>query len=261
MFGQNLIVFPRTNIMIATTAGIDETFQNSALYTIVERYFGTPYRPRAHMAPSPEKLAALRAAEPGYVMHNSDAYKYGGSTEPLPDISGVYEVNGSDGYGLSILPELYQAVHNCFAEGLSLMAIRIDGDEGELTTTEGQTAHTVKFGIGHETPGCVTYGNESILTSGRAYTVKSGKTVKVRITITFPELPNIRYLTVEKKPGGISVKWEETPGYDFLYKLVDRSILGKLVLADRKTKAVDAGFITRRVKYFLEPEIIMKKVR
>ena len=258
MFGQNLIVFPRTNIMIATTAGIDETFQNSALYTIVERYFGTPYRPRAHMAPSPEKLAALRAAEPGYVMHNSDAYKYRNSGNKVPDINGVYEVQESDGAGLSIMPELFQAVHNCFAEGLKRFTIRIDGDEGVLTTLEGKTEHTLKFGIGHEVPDCVRYDREQILTSSYAYATDDGG---LRISVCFTELPNIRYITIHPVNDGVSVKWEEAPGYDFIYKLMDRSFLGKLVLADRKTKAVDADFITKRVKYFLQPTVIMKKVR
>ena len=258
MFGQNLIVFPRTNIMIATTAGIDETFQNSALYTIVERYFGTPYRPRAHMAPSPEKLAALRSAELGYVMHNSDAYKYRNTDNKVPDINGVYEVQESDGAGLSIMPELFQAVHNCFAEGLKRFTIKIDGDQGVLTTLEGKTEHTLKFGVGHEVPDCVRYDREQILTSSYAYATDDGG---LRISVSFTELPNVRYITIRPVDGGVSVKWEEAPGYDFIYKLMDRSFLGKLVLADRKTKAVDADFITKRVKYFLQPTVIMKKVR
>lgn len=256
MFGQNLIVFPRTNIMIATTAGIDETFQNSALYSIVEEYFGTPYRPRAGLAKDPAALAALRALEPSLVMHNSDAYKYGGSSS-LPALDGVYEIQGNDGFGLSILPELYQAVHNNFAEGLKRVTLSVNGSEGELTTLEGETAHTVRFGVGHEVPGCVEYGGESILTSARAYDAGGGK---MKITITFPELPNIRYITLEKTEDGVSAKWEEAPGYDFLYKMMDRSFLGKLMLGDKK-KAVDADFITRRVKYFLQPTVKMKKVR
>lgn len=260
MFGQNLIAFPNTGILIATTSGIDETFQNSALYSITEEYFGTPYRPRAHMAPDPDGLAELRAAEPSLVMRNSDLYKYGGSDLAAPDLNGVYETSGSDGCGLSILPELYQAVHNNFAEGLKRLTLTVGADGGELTTLEGETPHTIRFGIGREEPGCAVYGGESILTSARAYVIGENGKTKLRLTITFPELPNVRYITFEKTADGISTKWEESPGYDFLYKMMDRSVLGKLMLTDGK-KAVDADFITRRVRYFLEPVVNMKKVR
>lgn len=258
MFGQNLIVFPKTKIMIATTAGIDETFQNSALYTITERYFGTPYRPRAHMEKDPSSLEALRAAEPSMMMKNSDAFIYGGTDYPVPALDGEYETAGSDGAGLSILPELYQAVHNCFAEGLKRLTVRLDGDTGQITTLEGETPHTVSFGIRKQVTGCVKYGAEQILTSSAAYPTEDGK---LKIVITFPELPNVRYLTLWQQDDGLAAKWEESPGYDFMYRMMDRSFLGKLVLADRKTKAVDAEFITRRVKYFLQPTVKMKKVR
>ena len=260
MFGQNLIVFPRTNIMIATTASIDEAFQNSPLYSLIEKYFGTPYRPRGHLAADPEECRKLREAEKSLVMQNSDAYRHKNDTDcyALRELAGTYTVSDNDGAGLSIMPELFQGVHNCFAEGLREFELTLDKNGGTVKTLEGNTLHKLSFGYGVAVPGCVVYDKETILTSAYAAVIDEGGEKKLRITICFPELPNIRYLTVGRTADGVSVKWEEAPGYDFLRILIDRTFFGKILL-DRHTKATDTDFVIKRIKYFLQPEINMKR--
>lgn len=262
MFGQNLIVFPKTNIMITTTASIDETFQNSPLYTITERYFGSPYRPRAHLCEDPGALSKLRETERALVMENSDIFGFDNvfDVEHLKSLNGNYSVLPADGSGLSIMPELFQGVHNCFAQGLREFSLSVDENGGTITTLEGDTPHKVSFGLGEAVPGCVTYGKESILTSAYAIQTEEDGEKKLRITICFPELPNIRYLTVSKTPDGISVKWEEAPGFDFMVKILDRTFLGKL-LVDRRSKTADNDFVIKRLRYFLQPTVNMKKIQ
>lgn len=263
MFGQNLIVFPKTNIMIATTASIDETFQNSPLYTVTERFFGTPYRPHAHLDENPEALANLRQKEASLLMHNSDLYNFDGKFDIdfLKSLNGVYAVSAEDGSGLSVMPELFQGVHNCFAEGLKEFSIAVNENGGIITTLEGSTPHRVSFGLGKAVPGCVVYGKESILTSAYATQITENGENKLKITVCFPELPNIRYLTVSKTDDGIAVKWEEAPGFDFMRRIIDRTIFGKILLIDGKTKVTDADFVQKRLRYFLQPTVNMKKTK
>ena len=263
MFGQNLIVFPETKIMIATTASIDETFQNSPLYTVTEKFFGTPYRPRAHLEENPETLAKLRETERSLVMENSDYYSSDGNfdTDFLRSLNGFYTVAAEDGAGLSIMPELFQGVHNCFAEGLREFGIKFSKNGGTVFTLEGSSPHKVSFGYKKAVSGCVVYGKESILTSAYAAQVNENGEKKLRITICFPELPNIRYITISKVPDGIAVKWEEAPGYDFMHRIIDRTFLGKVIMPDRRTKAIDTDFVQKRLKYFLQPTVIMKKTQ
>ncbi len=260
MFGQNLIVFPRTNIIISTNASIDETFQNSPLYTITERYFGTPYRPRGHLKEDPEALARLRETEKNLVMENSDIFthKNGIDCYSLKELNGDYAVAPEDGAGLSILPELYQAVHNCFAEGLKEFSLVLDKNGGYITTTEGSTSHRIAFGYGKAVPGCVVYGKESILTSSYAVVTDEGGEKKLRVTVCFPELPNIRYITIGKDGDGISVKWEEAPGFDFLKLLIDRTVFIKLI-PEKMAKPTDSDFFLKRLRYFLQPTVKMRR--
>lgn len=260
MFGQNIIVYPKTNIMIATTASIDETFQNSPLYTITDRYFGGAYRPHGHLEENREACGKLRAAEKTLVMHNSDAYLHKNDTDcfSLYGLSGVYTVNENDGAGLSIMPELYQGVHNCFAEGLREFELTLDKNGGTIKTLEGNTTHKLSFGYGKAVPGCVVYDKETILTSAYAVVIDEDGVKKLRITVCFPELPNIRYLTIGASEDGISVKWEEAPGYDFIRIMIDRTVFGK-ILIDRHTKAADTDFVLKRIRYFLQPTVNMKR--
>ncbi len=263
MFGQNLIVFPETKIMIATTASIDETFQNSPLYAVTEKYFGYPFRPRAHLPEHPEALQKLREKEKSLLMENSDIFTFDGKFDFdfIKSLNGVYSVASEDGAGLSIMPELFQGVHNCFAEGLREFSISVNEDGGSVSTLEGITPHKVSFGLGEAVPGCVVYGKESILTSAYATQTEENGEKKLRITVCFPELPNIRYMTIGKTADGISVKWEEAPGFDFMKRILDRTFLGKVLLIDRKTKALDTDFVLKRLRYFLQPVIKMKKIQ
>ncbi|MBO4422073.1 MAG: serine hydrolase [Clostridia bacterium] len=260
MFGQNLIVFPKTNIMIATTAGIDETFQNSPLYTITEKFFGTPYRPRAHLDPAPDELVRLREAEKNLVMENSDAflYKDASGCASFAKLNGTYTVSAADGTGLSIMPELYQLVHNNFAEGLRELELNIGADGGTLTTLEGGTKHRIPFGFGEAVPGCAVYGKESLLTSSFASVIDEDGKKKLRVTVCFPELPNIRYITIDGGDGAIDVRWAESPGYDFLQVMIDRTVLGKIAV-DKRAKAAGADFLAKRVRFFIEPTVSMTK--
>lgn len=263
MFGQNLIVFPKTKIMIATTASIDETFQNSPLYTVTERFFGTPFRPKAHMNENSEALAKLRETESALVMENSDIFGFDGKFDPdfIKSFDGSYSVAPEDGIGLGVMPELFQGVHNCFAEGLHEFSIATNEEGGTITTLEGNTLHKVSFGLGKAVPGCVVYGKESILTSAYATQKEEDGEKTLKITVCFPELPNIRYLTISKTADGIAVKFEEAPGFDFMLRIINRTFLGKVPMPDGKTRATDTDFVQKRMRYFLQPTVRMKKIQ
>ena len=156
------------------------------------------------------------------------------------------------------MPELYQLVHNNFAEGLRELELNIGADGGTLTTLEGGTKHRIPFGFGEAVPGCAVYGKESLLTSSFASVIDEDGKKKLRITVCFPELPNIRYITIDGGDGAIDVRWAESPGYDFLQVMIDRTVLGKIAV-DKRAKAASADFLSKRVRFFIEPTVSMTK--
>ena len=196
-------------------------------------------------------------------MENSDIYGFDGNYDKdfLKSLDGTYSVAPEDGAGLCIMPELFQGVHNCFAKGLKEFSIKTDDDGGTITTLEGVTTHKISFGLGKAVPGCVVYGKESILTSAYAVQTEENGLPALKITVCFPELPNIRYMTVSKTEDGIAVKWEEAPGFDFMLRIINRTFLGKLPMPDGKTKATDTDFVQKRLRYFLQPTVKMKKIQ
>ncbi|MBQ3870696.1 MAG: serine hydrolase [Clostridia bacterium] len=258
MFGQNLIVFPKINLMILTTAGTDEIFQSSQIYKITDRFFGGGFRPDADLCEDPESCRALREAERSLVMRASDAEKVSGSAtvlskEELSAFEGDFTVDVKDGFGISVMPELYQGVHNNFAKGLTALSLSFDGKGGALTTVEGGTEYRIPFGFTDAVPSCITYGGEDILTSAYAVYDNGG----LRITVCFPELPNVRYITVKPSGSGIKSVWEESPGYDFLSELLHDFVFGNAdpLFADALKNFTSFDFLERRMKYFLKPEL------
>lgn len=261
MFGQNLIVFPRINLMVLTTAGTDEIFQSSQIYKVTDRFFGGGFRPDADLCEDPEAVKALRYAEKRLVMRGTDAQTVCGAVAaPDPDLlrgfAGDYTVDEKDGFGISVMPELYQGVHNNFAKGLTSLSLSFSGGGGTLKTVEGETAYEIPFGFTYAAPSCLEYGGEKILVS--AYAVyHGGEDPFLRITVCFPELPNVRYITVRQSDSDISTTWEESPGYDFLSELLRDFVFGNTdpVFADALKGLSSFDFLERRIKYFLKPEL------
>ena len=69
------------------------------------------------------------------------------------------------------------------------------------------------------------------------------------------------FRSVCKTEEGISVKWEEAPGFDFMMRIINRTFLGKMPMPDGKTRATDTDFVQKRMRYFLQPTVIMKKIQ
>jgi hypothetical protein len=215
------------------------------------------------MNENPEALAKLRETESALVMENSDIFGFDGKFDPdfIKSLDGSYSVAPEDGIGLGVMPELFQGVHNCFAEGLREFSIATNEEGGTITTLEGNTQHKVSFGLGKAVPGCVVYGKESILTSAYATQKEEDGEKTLKVTVCFPELPNIRYLTISKTADGIAVKFEEAPGFDFMLRIINRTFLGKVPMPDGKTRATDTDFVQKRMRYFLQPTVRMKKIQ
>ena len=265
MFGQNLIVFPKKNLMILTTAGTDEIFQSSQIYKITDRFFGGTFRPDADLCEDEEAYEKLKEAQSRLAMRGSDAEKVlnagsGGDYSSAYGFAGDYDVGEKDGFGISIMPELYQGVHNNFANGLTRISLSFDGDRGVLGTVEGGAEYNVPFGFTEALPSCIRYGGEEILTSAYAVT-EGGDDPVLRITVCFPELPNVRYITVRRDGGDLRVTWEESPGYDFLTELIRDFVFGNAdaVFSDALKGISSFDFLDKRMKYFLKPELTAVK--
>ncbi len=263
MFGQNLIVFPKINLMILTTAGTDEIFQSSQIYKITDRFFGGGFRPDAELCEDEEARKALRYAEKRLAMRGTDAETVagGGSAPDFDELSGFagdFTVDAKDGFGISIMPELYQGVHNNFAKGLTSVSLSFGEDGGVFKTVEGGAEYAIPFGFTCAAPSCITYGGEDILTSAYAVYDNGG----LRITVCFPELPNVRYITVKPSGSGIKSVWEESPGYDFLSELLHDFVFGNAdpLFADALKNFTSFDFLERRMKYFLKPELTAVRI-
>ena len=261
MYGQNLMVFPKTGLMIMTTAGSDELFQNSQLYKITDKYFGGDFKPCAKAEENEYAYKLLRREEKRLFMSNTDAETVlKARTAPdktkLNRFEGGFSVRRKDGFGISVMPELYQCVHNNFASGLSSLSLSFGGDGGVIKTVEGENEYEIPFGFTGAVPSCIRHGGEDILTS--AYAVyKGGSDPYLRVTVCFPELPNIRYITFKPAGSGLRVKWEESPGYGFLSDLMNGFIIEntKGPVGGAIRRVTSSGFIKKRMKYFLAPEL------
>lgn len=266
MFGQNLICFPKIKLAVVMTAGNDEFFQRCPIYDILERYFGGSYRPSTPLPEDTDNLQKLRAMEKRLCKSGTDA-AFIRDVKPSGDIPrelepflGEYTVELKDGFGLSLLPEIMQGVHNNFCKGL--LGITLSVQDGKLTLAcrEADGERKVAVGFDRAERGEVCYGGESFLTASYA-TLTGDNVKKLRVHVCFPELPNVRVLTIIRWDDGIRVKWEEEPGYHLAYTQIVSTINESLdrQLVQRLQSRLDNDFFIKRLKYFLQPTVSARR--
>ncbi len=81
MLGQNVVVYPDLDMVIAVNAGSDELFQNCVLLEIVRDYFEGDYRPKERLPECPEDYRRLldmeKRLERGGLWRNADPGRTG----------------------------------------------------------------------------------------------------------------------------------------------------------------------------------------
>lgn len=260
MFGQNVIIFPKVRIVIMTTAGSSEVFQRSSLYTITEKYFGGNFRPSGRMEENPQALAALRYREKRLCRDGSDAefVLLRGGSLPLGcvDFEGRYDIAAPDGTGLSLMPELYQLVHNNFAKGLVGIDLSVENEKFFVTFREADGERRVRVGFSGYEESSVEYGGEVIVV--RAYgMVTDGVSRYMRIHFCFPELPNSRILTFRYAPGGLKATFDEAPGYRLFSSFMKQNISEGM---KKRVERLDRdGLFEKQMKNFMRPVVQLNK--
>lgn len=263
MFGQNVIIFPKIRTVVMTTAGSEEVFQRSRLYDITEKYFGGNFRPAGSLPEDPEALVALRHSESHLYRDSSDAERLilrRGRSIPVGvlDFEGEYTVSVEDGTGISLLPELYQLVHNNFGKGLHGLRLAVEGDVLLLTFVEGDGERTVRVGFSGAERSYVEYGGETLPVLGYGI-ITDGANRFMRIHLCFPELPNTRIITVKRTPSGISVKFDETPGRGLFIKFIKQSINDRIMKKLERADGTEIVLFEKRVDHFMRPTVNMTR--
>lgn len=277
MFGQNVIGYPQTGVLIVSNAGNNELFQQSRFYELVEDYFSRPFG-----APLPEDSSAqesLRRTCEGLGRRNAFLEQSAPSRwrrlfhpistrreqEQLRDR--IAELNGrrfalpeDKQSALGLMPAFMQAVQNCYGSGFR--GIGFHEQEGELWCDFIEREHTHSFAIGFDLPAytVLDFGQERhcVGVTG-AFSQNEDDVPVLKVRISFLESSHARLIKFFFEENGLRLKMDEMPGVGCLQLAVSNATEGdnpsRLLQTVVKSKSSDViAYLLRRA---FQPEIFL----
>ncbi len=282
MFGQNMLCFPDTDLIIIENAGNDEMFQQSNFFRLVKKYFGRSFRPSAPCRPDPKAAERLRATK-----ENLRFYKMGRSKLPVEKccraIDGLQCVTEqAQASTAGLLPLITQALQNNYTTGIHRFSFRYDTDgEEPVLYWEAEECGQVKavpIGFGKPEYTTIDFNGERYLTGvrGRFTRVSVLNYHEVNeeyaendvydaldLRISYIEMANartIRFIFVND--GGVLVRFNEYPDSNFLLLNLEYFALnrmrGKGKLTEQFADKVYNDVFKARIRSAMELDIKYK---
>ncbi|MEG1651159.1 MAG: serine hydrolase [Oscillospiraceae bacterium] len=266
MFGQNVLVFPDSGIIVAATAGNSDMFQKNAYFTLTEKYFGElmPDTPKHESFFATRKLRALESELASKPQPKMSFWRRSGLTEDTNELVAAYvgksfALDRAEGMSVGLLPLMTQAIQNNYTKGVQMLSLSKKEDKLWVELFEEDESHS--FPVGFERAEYVTldfHGEKyEVGVSGDFVRNEDGIPV-LKLLIAFLEIPNERIIKIYfDSDSEITVKWKENPGRECVIAGV-KSIFASSAdtkLLNSITGSLDSAFPAYLIKSVFEPEV------
>ena len=221
MFGQNVWICPKNNIVVVMSGGNNELFAASPALEIVRKYLGGRISDKLNF-----RDAALLARK------QDSFFEHRRWVRPLEEGSGLLcwlglrkqrpfddEWNGIlgrylfAGNSVGMLPLIVRAMQNNLSSNLQEISLWADGDELYLKFCESGEDYTIPIGLYNYRESKISIRGERYLVRavGEACDAPCGR--EYRIELVFPETASVRRLVIKRtEKGKITLQMSETPG-------------------------------------------------
>lgn len=277
MFGQNVIGYPQTGILIVSNAGNNELFQQSRFYELVEDYFSRPFGAPLPEDPSAQeslrrtcetlgrRAAFLEQPSPSRWRRLFHPISTRREQEQLRDR--IAELSGrrfalpkDKQSSLGLMPAFMQTMQNCYGSGLC--AVGFHEQEGELWCDFTEQAHTHSFAIGFDLPAytVLDFGQERhcVGVTG-AFSQNEDNVPVLKVRLSFLESSHARLIKFFFEEDGLRLRMDEMPGVGCIQLAVSNATEGdnpsRLLQTVVKSKSSDViAYLLRRA---FQPEIFL----
>ena len=271
MLGQNVLVIPKNNIVVAINAGNNELFQESPALSILRRYLTADFKyakarrsasvllhkraesfylSRVRVTPKPKKhgIAELFGLRPKTPFDNAFAL--------LLDKKFVFAENNH-----GILPLFVRAMQNNYQGGIESLEFTREGESLIMTVTEGGISYVYNVGIYDYAITDMDYSGEKYkvgILAAPDFDMPDGWAYHMEII--FPELPNSRMLNLFLSPDGIlKMEMSENPDSNIAESFIDSlpAMNPKINFAMNMLESnLGRNFIEKRVSELFNPSLV-----
>lgn len=269
MFGQNVWICPKNNIVVVTTGGNNELFQASAALDIIRKYLGGELNDK------------INRRDVKYLIQKQNSFFKSRMWAPPMSVGGGFFVRLGIGRTLrfdrrwenlvgnyefaennaSLLPMIIRGMQNNLSGNISSARIERDGVDIIMSfETEGEV-HNVPIGLyGYRTAILDFKGERYIVRSvGRAIRNPDGE-VCYRVEMIFPETASRRMLIIRKnREGRIEISLSETPNNKILesfFRQTARQGSKLFILLDIFEKRLGPDSLSEMIYRMFNPTIV-----
>lgn len=256
MFGQNIWVCPRNDIIVGINAGNNELFQNSPGLRIIEQYLGAELPPVSNKYAS--RLVGIGERYFAHTTHGTPIKRrsilermlnIGELPRGWERMCGTYDFSPNN-HG--VLPLFIRLMQNNYGGGIRSLSLESRGGVATATFTEEKMQLTLPIGFREPRRTVIDARGEKyiVLVKGSLTQYEAGR-ILLRLELSFPETPNTR--TVElflDGNGELRMELSEMP---------NRHALTSMLAELSHTNAVFA-MIRRTLEHKLGEDLIERKL-
>ena len=272
MFGQNVLGFFDSGVLIVSNAGNNELFQQSNFYALATKYFS---RAEAFAESKPKLGAGLGALQNAKKRLCIDLYVpatalFGDlfSQRGKLDLAGIcmrldgrayFAAGDKRASPVGVFPLYAQTLQNNFTKGLHALSFVYRGGSLQIVVDETDERHVLDIGFDAPAYGeFATHGEiHRIGVSGRFSADESGRPV-LSIRVSFLEAANARLIKIRFYDGKIVTEWAESPGKGYLTDALE-SVKGQSSLLSGILERSDEELLLFRISRILEPQVVLNE--
>lgn len=259
MFGQNIIGYPDTGILIVSNGGNSELFQQSSYFSHLKKYFGEDYSPPAKL---PENWAAHRrlVKKIRELSLNTVPTSIFSIGHTLPrrclQLSGRSYAIDSESCKAGLFPLILQALQNNYSAAINRISFSVDKGVFLITIEEEDARHILPVGFTRPEYTTLDMHGEPYIAGihGILSSNEDGNTV-LKIRISFIETSSSRLLKFIFSGDELVVKCSEIPGRRFVRSYLDtlEKELASNRLFETILSIVDNDYLDYKIERALEP--------
>lgn len=271
MFGQNVMGFFDSGILLVSNAGNNELFQQSNYYELATRYFGgQKAADESGKILSLSGAGALQNAKKhlAAVLEPSKTALFGDLLDTRQKIDrkeigkrldnrAYFAAGDKRAAAVGVLPLYAQTLQNNFSKGLH--AISFAWRDGELSLIIDEADERHVFPIGFDEPArteFLSHGESyAVGVSGRFAADEMGLPV-LTIRISLLEAANARLIMIRFFDGRIETQWSELPGKGYLVDALSE-VKGQSALLSGMLERSDEELLRFQITRILEPQVTL----
>ena len=273
MLGQNVWVHFKNQIVVVSTCGNDEFFQQSSTLKLIQEYFGNDLTTEKPLMTNLLAQNRLRRAEQDFFCGRFQLPRRGQHEDcysrkrdlPLPkqvdEILGTYVLEKNN---VGLLPLVLRLMQNNHSAGVSQVAFEKRDKRFFMHWWEGETEYVLEGGFGAFRYQELNFKGEKYMVGMMcAFVTNEDGEELFKCEVIVPEIPNSRRIKCYfHDGGGLVINLSETPGIDMLYmglkSLSEANHISPYV-ATFVQKQMNSTLITSQILHCLEPVLYAHK--